>query len=224
MKTMTETELYRNFDDHLGSSLRGYGFTREEPGGYWRDSVEGRDRLLVDPVPRKPQFAVLLSFYPAYMGCITERLRETGEDLGFPVGPYLTPSGVSGRARAWSYKSPQHLPEVFDEVSRLIETVGLPWLAKLRDREFFANSVDRQALLDAAYANECAGNPNSAEEFYHAIMARYATIMEKLSSNSMSDFMKKEFIFVSLKLGVEHEKRTIFQRQVNYYPDIKPLR
>jgi len=224
---MTESELYSRSDSVLGPYLSDRGFEIAQPGEYIRRAEEGRDRVLVSHGPgekRQAHFAVWMSYYPNYMEILDDLVRHLGEPEGFPCGPYLNPVTVSRRPKYWSYRNKEALDKSVDHVLQCLDETGLPWLATLRDPKIFAANVDPVAALPAALAYEIAGDTDKARLFYEEMLRRYRLILQDCREESeMLRQMGRKFIFVSMKLRVEKERREDFQRKLGFYPDIMPL-
>lgn len=219
---MKGEELYRDFDRTVGLFLEQQRFRRVQPAEYERVCSEGRDRVMCDPDRRRRRFSVLLSFYPKYMEVIDELTDVHGEPRGFPCGPFLNPVGVSSSERFWSAKL-ESLAGSLEDVVRCLKGVGIPWLAGLRDPVRFAHAIDRVAALPAAYAHEIAGDKAKARELYAEMHRRYVGIFApKLSERGLREF-GKAYVFTCFKLGIDEERRKVFQDKLHYYPQGEAL-
>jgi hypothetical protein len=217
-------ELYRECDSFIEAALAPRGFRCIHQGEYLRSELEGEDRILVDPDEREMRFAVLLSYYPRYMGVIEDLTHLGGEDRGFPCGPYLSPFRIGRREHSWSFKNPETLKKSLVEVVASFERFGMDWLASLRDPRTFAQAVDPVAALYAAYANEVAGQTEVARQLYRETHRRLIAGMSLgLSEVEFLSTAGKEYVFTALKLDLDHERCEEIQRKLNYYPVVNRL-
>lgn len=221
---MNEKNLYQTTDEIIGDFLDSYDFRIINEGEYIREENVGYDRILIDSISgRKKIFSVMMCFYPQYFYPIYELVENSGEDQGFPCGPYLSPVGVTQREKYWSYKNKDQLNKSMIHVIECIKKVGLPWLQSLREPNEFVSEVDQNALLHAAFANEYVKNYKEAKNFYSEILNRYKAIIDKYGPKTMTKFMKMEFVFVSSKLGEEKQQRANFEIELKYKSNFDPL-
>jgi hypothetical protein len=149
--------------------------------------------------------------------------QSTGEDRGFPCGPYLNPVRVTKRPKYWSYKDVATLSKSLNHVMSCLENAGLPWLASLRDPKVFAKNVDPIAAMGAALANEAAGNRDEARKFYGEMMRRYTILLKDFGEDAVLKQDGKAFVFVAKKLNIEPELCRRFEERLNYHPTVVPL-
>lgn len=222
---MEKSELYRKSEGALGPYLIAKNFQRGRPAEFLRVVSGGLDRIIVSegpPSKARSHFAVFMSFYPEYLNPVKELIDFQGQPEGFPCGPYLNPVSVSRRPKYWSYKTSEILDTSLRHVLKCLEQVGLPWLESLRDPQTFAANVDPMAPLDAAFAHEFAGDKKKARTFYEEIMRRLLAAINASGEKLALNRYHKEFIYVAIKLNVEHERRERLQKQINYYPTVHP--
>jgi len=214
MKVM---DLYSSIDKTLGAVLREKAFVLVGEGDYRREDREGGfDRICFDADGRKRRFWALLSHYPESFSVMKDLLPE-GHELGFPCGPYLTPAGVFPRGGGWSFKDDEVFEQAMKQIDRALEKVGFPWLERLRDPEFLAESVDRKALLASGLALEACGDFTRAREYYGELMSRFlAIIRENKTDKYVLQDMGKQFVFVAEKLGVEAERVSRFRQALGF--------
>jgi len=224
---VTEAELYKRSDEILGPYLTGKGFGRAQPGEHLRRTESGEDRILVSRGAgnrARTHFLVGMSYYPDYMGIVEDLVSMEGAERGFPCGPYLTPAGVMRREKYWSCKNDDVLTKNLDHVLQCLDQVGLPWLESLRDPKVFAANVDPVAALYAGFAHEVAGNVEEAAAGYRDMLERMLNVLDiKVDETYLLERIGRSFVFVAKKLCVESERCEWFQRNLAYYPNVKPL-
>ena len=224
---MTENELYKHADEVLGPYLISKGFGPTQPADYSRATTGGYDRISVSkgpPSKAQSHFAVFLTYYPDYLKPAFDVFDLSGEDAGFPCGPYLNPVGVGPRPKYWSCRNAAVLNASLQHVLQCLEQAGLPWLESLRDPAVFAANVDPVAAIDAGLAHEAAGDLAQARRAYGEMMRRLQMVIQSQPGESiLLKQVAKPFIFVARKLAVEPQLCEQFMRKTGYRPNISPL-
>jgi len=149
-------------------------------------------------------------------------------DQGSLTPPYLTPVGTSFRPKYWACANRTTLEKSLQHVIACLENVGFTWLESLQDSAFFAAQADPVATLPYSFENEAAGRFERARAGYEDTIGRLRTILTTFDAKMVPerDILEKyakPFIFVSAKIGVEHERARYFRQKLNYHPDILPL-
>jgi len=192
------------------------GFSVKEAMLYSRDSVEGFDLIQLDYCAKKKNISVLMSFFPKYLEELFVIYARENEELGFPVGPFLNKVMVSSDPRYWSCKTEESAASSVSLIMEALKSTGLPWLEKLRDKKFYAGSVDKMALGYYGLANECAGNIDIAHDTYLRIIDRGRVMIDKYGiSDGLIDEMGEEFLFACEKLNVEDGYAELIVQRVN---------
>jgi len=213
-------ECYVQCDAVLGVFLAGEGFAGSD-GEYRREQPDGTDRVLVDADDRKKKFSVLLAYYPHALAILDDFIE--GEDRGFPCGPFLTPVAVTRRKHSWSYQPKKKFDQSLREVQLALETVGLPWLARLRDPNAYVAEIDPDALFDQGLANEWVGDQARARTAYLQLFERFQEMLSFASEELVMKEVGKQFIFVAAKLGREEERVRRFREHHKYWRPVPPL-
>ena len=202
--TLSTKDLYAYSDAEIGNFLAGHGFVIDGPGTYERRGTDGTDRIVIDPL-KGQTFQVLLSYFPQYLD-VLRTLAPKEETQGFPVGPYLSPHTVSSRSRSWSFKTAAAMERSIGEVRVALGVVGIPWLARLREPNFYLSQVTPYAEIVRALSAERAGELDIARAALEEMYRRYKMIHEQ-SPHRMPEHMAKGFIFVAEKLDRDPELR-----------------
>jgi len=192
--------------------IKAFGpFLEKNKFGYQGDLLfsrlvdRGEDVIAFDYGGREKNIAVLMSYYPEYLKVVEGLSAEKGKSRGFPVGPYLGSKYVTNKPKYWGFDSNEKIEKSTGLILLALESVGLPWLLRLRDKTYYADCVDEMALIYLGVANEFAGNLEIAEKAYKEIYERHVKLLNEYGlKDRVIKKIGKKYVFVCEKLKIKN--------------------
>ena len=217
---MIATSFYGACESALMPALQPFEWRLCGRGVYQKNETDGVSRLAVDPLKGFARFRVLLTFDPADVTQLADSItcdQPPDYERGFLCGPYLTPAGVYRRHGGYACRTRADLQRSLATVVRAIQSVGVQWLQRLRDPQFFAEQADPVAALMCGYAWERAGNNRRARELYQEMWRRLDGALSHLSEKQLDrveDATKRQYLFIAQRLRIRSDVAIRFAAQV----------
>lgn len=204
---MIAADFYRISEEALSPALQSLDWRLVGRGWYQKDETDGESRVALDPLRGHARFRVLLTFDPTDVQQLADSLfdRPPDHERGFLCGPYLTPGGVFRRHGGYACRTRANLERSLATVISALQAVGLPWLQRLRNPQYFAEQADPIAALMCGYAWERAGNEQRAQERYREMWRRLDSALSPLSTKQLDRLeasTKRQYLFIAGRLGI----------------------
>jgi hypothetical protein len=217
MKSSKAT-LLAAFDESCGRALAEEGFHQIDVGVYERTVPDGTDCVLIDP-RSVGRYCIMVSFYPPDLDFLQS--LEGDEPRGFPVGPYLGQQSISSREYLWPARSLENGAEL---PCQALKKYALPWLQRLRDKEYYASQVDQRAVLYAAAACERAGMIEEARRYYQIMLERLRMALANYKTErEFARIAGRTYVLVARKLSLDLDIASRLEGELNAKIVVEPL-